>query len=406
MVKISKIHAREILDSRGNPTVEVELSTESGLFARSAVPSGASTGEHEAIELRDGDKDRYYGKGVLKAVGNINKVMAGHILGQPLGNQEDFDQLLLDLDGTENKSKLGANAILACSMAYARLSAQELNKPLFKYFGGSTLPVPMMNVINGGAHADSGLEIQEFMIIPANFVTFKERLQAGSEIFQALKSLLKADGYTTSVGDEGGFAPRLEKNHQALDYIVKAIEKAGYKPGDQIQIALDVAASEFFEDGVYKIEGESRTAQDMIAMYEELCAKYPIVSIEDGLDENDWDGWAEMTAVLGDKIQIVGDDFLVTNPKRLEKAIEKKAANAILIKLNQIGTVSETVQAIQMAQTAGWNCIVSHRSGETCDTFIADFVVGTNAGQIKTGSLSRSERVGKYNQLLRIEEMH
>jgi len=406
MVKISKVHAREILDSRGNPTIEVELSTESGLFARSAVPSGASTGEHEAIELRDGDENRYYGKGVLKAVGNVNKVMAGHILGESLGDQSGFDKLLIDLDGTENKSKLGANAILGCSMAYARLSAQEENKPLYKYFGGRTLPIPMMNVINGGAHADSGLEFQEFMIIPANFASFQERLQAGSEIFHALKSLLKADGYTVSVGDEGGFAPRLEKNHQALDYIMKAIEKAGYKAGDQIQIALDVAASEFFENGAYQIEGESRNAQEMIAMYQDLCEKYPIVSIEDGLDENDWEGWVEMNTRLGDKIQIVGDDFLVTNPKRLKKAIEMKACNSILIKLNQIGTVSETLEAIKMAQEAGWTCVVSHRSGETCDTFIADFVVGTNAGQIKTGSLSRSERVGKYNQLLRIEEMH
>jgi len=405
MSKISKVLAREILDSRGNPTIEVELSTESGLFARSAVPSGASTGEHEAIELRDGDKSRYGGKGVMKAIGNVNKIISGHILGERLGDQEAFDQKLLDMDGTENKAKLGANAILACSMAYARISAQEARKPLFRYFGGNTLPIPMMNVINGGSHADSGLEIQEFMIIPSGFNSFKERLRAGAEIFHALKKLLKNDGYTISVGDEGGFAPKLEKNHQALDYIVKAIEEAGYKPGDEINIALDVAASEFYRDGAYQIEGEARDAQAMIDMCQDLINRYPITSIEDALHENDWEGWAAMNKALGGQIQIVGDDFLVTNPKRLARAIEEDSANSILIKLNQIGTVTETIEAIRMAQAAGWTNVVSHRSGETCDTFIADFVVGTNAGQIKTGSLSRSERIGKYNQLLRIEEM-
>lgn len=404
MTTISKVHARQVLDSRGNPTVEVEISTASGKLARAIVPSGASTGEHEALELRDGDKDYYLGKGVLTAVANVNDIIAPHVAGYDLGNQRDFDQKLLDLDGTDNKAKLGANAILGCSMAYARLSALVSGQDLYEYFGGNQMPNPMMNVINGGAHADSGLEIQEFMIMPTGIKSFSEKLRAGAEIFHHLKKLLADDGYTTSVGDEGGFAPHLKTNKEALDYLLKAIEAAGYKAGDQIQIALDVAASEFYKDGAYQIEGQARTADEMIQYYSDLCEQYPIVSIEDGLDENDWQGWQKLTATLGNKIQLVGDDFLVTNTERLEQAIEQKAANAILIKLNQIGSVTETLDAIQMAKDAGWCNVISHRSGETEDTFIADLAVGTNAGQIKTGSLSRTDRVAKYNQLLRIEE--
>lgn len=404
MSKIASVHAREVLDSRGNPTVEVELSSEDGLSASAIVPSGASTGEHEAIELRDGDQDRYLGKGVLRAVANVNKVMSQHLIGAKLGQQKEFDQQLLDLDGTENKAKLGANAILGCSMAYARLSAHNEDQKLYQYFGGSELPTPMMNVINGGAHADSGVEFQEFMIMPVSMKSFSEKLRAGAEIFHTLKKLLKADGYTTSVGDEGGFAPHFDTNEQGLEYLIRAISEAGYKPGDDIQIALDVASTEFYKDGAYHVEGKTLSSDEMIQMYGELIEKYPIKSIEDGLSEDDWEGWAKMTSQLGDKVQIVGDDFLVTNTKRLEKAIDQNAANAILIKLNQIGTVTETIAAIEMAKAAGWNNVISHRSGETEDTFIADLAVGTNAGQIKTGSLSRTDRIAKYNQLLRIEE--
>jgi enolase len=404
MTTISKVHARQVLDSRGNPTVEVEISNEDGLMASAIVPSGASTGEHEALELRDGDKSYYLGKGVLTAVANVNNIIAPHVSGDTLSNQRQFDQKLLELDGTANKAKLGANAILGCSMAYARLSALVNGQKLYQYLGGNQLPTPMMNVINGGAHADSGLEVQEFMIMPTGIESFSDKLRAGAEIFHHLKKLLSEDGYTTSVGDEGGFAPHLKTNKEALDYLIKATEAAGYKPGDQIQIALDVAASEFFKDGAYQIEGQARTADEMIQYYSDLCGQYPIISIEDGLDENDWEGWQKLTATLGDKVQLVGDDFLVTNTERLAKAIEQKAANAILIKLNQIGSLTETLDAIQMAKDAGWNNVISHRSGETEDTFIADLAVGTNAGQIKTGSLSRTDRVAKYNQLLRIEE--
>lgn len=404
MTTISKVHARQVLDSRGNPTVEVEISTPSGKLARAIVPSGASTGEHEALELRDGDKDYYLGKGVLTAVANVNKIIGPHVLGDELGNQRDFDKKLLELDGTDNKAKLGANAILGCSMAYARLSALVSGQELYEYFGGDQMPVPMMNVINGGAHADSGLEIQEFMIMPTGINSFSEKLRAGAEIFHHLKKLLADDGYTTAVGDEGGFAPHLKTNKEALDYLLKAIQAAGYQAGEQIQIALDVAASEFCKDGAYQIEGQARTADEMIQYYADLCEQYPIVSIEDGLDENDWEGWQKLTSTLGNKVQLVGDDFLVTNTERLGQAINQKAANAILIKLNQIGSVTETLDAIQMAKDAGWQNVISHRSGETEDTFIADLAVGTNAGQIKTGSLSRTDRVAKYNQLLRIEE--
>jgi len=400
--QIKKIHAREVLDSRGNPTVEVEIQSENGHQARAIVPSGASTGEHEALELRDGDKGRYRGKGVLKAVANVNKIISQHILGFELGNQEGFDQTLLDLDGTDNKSKLGANAILGCSMAYARISAISQGLWLYEYFNedAKLLPTPMMNVINGGAHADSGLEFQEFMIMPNNIETFSEKLRVGVEIFHSLKDLLAADGYTVAVGDEGGFAPKLEKNSDALDYLMRAMKEAGY----EVDIALDVAASEFYRNGKYHIEGRKLSAGEMIKIYSEMINKYPITSIEDGLHEDDWEGWQQLTSHLGDRVQLVGDDFLVTNTERLSQAVEMNAANAILIKLNQIGTVTETVAAVKMAKKAGWNSVISHRSGETEDTFIADLAVGLETGQIKTGSLSRTDRVAKYNQLLRIEE--
>ncbi len=403
-MSIQQVHAREVLDSRGNPTVEVEMGDGTKVVS-AMVPSGASTGEHEAIELRDGE-ERYNGKGVRKAVANVNDIIADKAKNFELGNQKEFDQMLIDLDGTPNKGNLGANAILGCSMAYARLSAEVAGQKLYEYFNTSAtkLPTPMMNIINGGAHADSGLEFQEFMVMPWGIEPFSEKLRAGAEIFHALKKLLSADGHTTSVGDEGGFAPQLANNKEALEYIMKAIEAAGYKAGSQIKIALDVASSEFYKDGFYEVGGEKLTSEQMSDFYAELADKYPICSIEDGLDENDWDGWVALTAKLGDKVQLVGDDFLVTNPERLEKAIEMKAANSILIKLNQIGTVSETLDAINMAHEAGWTAVVSHRSGETADTFIADLCVGMETGQIKTGSLSRTDRIAKYNQLLRIEE--
>lgn len=404
-MSVQYVHAREVLDSRGNPTVEVEMS-DGNLWASAIVPSGASTGEHEALELRDGDVARYNGKGVLKAVGNVNGVIAEKAKNFELGNQKEFDQMLIDLDGTPNKGELGANAILGCSMAYARLSAASEGLNLYEYFdvSASELPTPMMNIINGGAHADSGLEFQEFMVMPWGIETFSEKLRAGAEIFHALKKLLSADGHTTAVGDEGGFAPQLSSNEEALQYIMKAIEAAGYKAGEQIKIALDVASSEFYKDGVYHVGGQELSSKDMTDFYAELAEKYPICSIEDGLDENDWDGWITLTEALGDKVQLVGDDFLVTNPERLAEAIEKNAANSILIKLNQIGTVTETLAAINMAHEAGWTAVVSHRSGETSDTFISDLCVGMETGQIKTGSLSRTDRIAKYNRLLRIEE--
>lgn len=404
---IENIIAREILDSRGNPTVEVEVETESG-FGRAAVPSGASTGEHEAIELRDGDKDRYRGKGVQKAVANVNE-LGRSIMGMNSLDQPEIDRILLQVDGTANKSKMGANAMLGLSMAVARAAAEALGMPLWRYLGGVTarvLPTPMMNIINGGKHADSGLEVQEFMIMPHGLPNFSEALRAGAEVFHALKGLLAEQGMVTAVGDEGGFAPRLAKNEEALGYCLKAIEAAGYKPGEQISLALDVALTEFYDKGKdsYTFDGEAKSAEQMVAIYSDWVERYPIVSIEDGLDENDGKGWKALTAAIGNKTQLVGDDLFVTNIERLKWGIDDGLGNAILIKLNQIGTVSETLDCIRMAENAGYGRIISHRSGETADTFIADLAVGTNAGQIKTGSLSRSDRISKYNQLLRISE--
>ncbi len=410
MARIQFLKAREVIDSRGNPTVEVEMHSETGLRVFAIVPSGASTGEHEAIELRDGDMKRFRGKGVLNACANVNGEIAEKIMGYETDRQEAFDKILLDLDGTENKSRLGANAILGCSMAYARLSAKSKGVWLYEYLNPNAkiMPVPMMNVINGGKHADSGLDIQEFMIMPNGIETFSDRLRAGVEIFYALKDLLTEKGLTTSVGDEGGFAPKLDSNEQALDFLVLATEKAGYVLGSQIQIALDVASTEFYKDGKYhmKMNGQqvAATSSEMINYYKDLITKYPIVSIEDGLSEDDWEGWIALTAALGDTVQLVGDDFLVTNTKRIQQAIDCKGCNAVLVKLNQIGTVSETINAIKMAKKAGWHNVVSHRSGETEDAFIADLAVGMETGQIKTGSLSRTDRVAKYNQLIRIEE--
>ena len=408
---ISDIYAREVLDSRGNPTIEVEVYTESGAFGRALVPSGASTGEHEAVELRDGDKSRYLGKGVLNAVENVNTVIAPEILGMDVTQQVLIDQLMIDLDGTPNKSKLGANAILGVSMAVARAAAEYVGLPLYLYLGGfnaKQLPVPMMNIINGGSHADNSVDFQEFMIQPVGMSTFSEALRAGAEIFHALKDVLKAKGYATSVGDEGGFAPNLKSNEEALEVIMEAIQKAGYTPGKDITLAMDVAASEFYnkEKKVYELSGEGKTytAAELSDFYAQLVEKYPIVSIEDGLDENDWDGWKVLTEKLGSKIQLVGDDLLVTNTKKLASAIEQGIANSILIKVNQIGTLTETFDAIEMAKRAGYTAVISHRSGETEDAIIADIAVATNAGQIKTGSLSRTDRIAKYNQLLRIED--
>lgn len=411
MPTISALYARELIDSRGNPTIEVEIHSDTGLIASAIVPSGASTGEHEAIELRDNDPKRYFGKGVLTACKNVLEVISPKIIGYELDRQTDFDQLLIELDGTPNKANLGANAILGCSMAYARLSAQSKGVWLYENLDTTTentLPTPMMNVINGGQHADSGLDIQEFMIMPTGIELFSEKIRAGAEIFHTLKKLLAENGYTISVGDEGGFAPQLSSNEEALDFLMQAIEKAGYKPGTEINIAIDAAASEFYKDGAYhlKINGKDvqASSQEMVDYYAQLISKYPIISVEDGHDENDWDGWQLMVSQLGDKIQIVGDDILVTNTEIIEKAIKLKASNSVLIKLNQIGTVTETINAIKMAHNAGWTTVVSHRSGETEDTFIADLSVGLNTGQIKTGSMSRTDRIAKYNQLLRIEE--
>ncbi|MFH1027396.1 MAG: phosphopyruvate hydratase [Pseudomonadota bacterium] len=410
MSEIVDVYAREILDSRGNPTLEVEVFLESGSFGRAAVPSGASTGEREAMELRDGDKSRYLGKGVLKAVDNVNNVIAEEIIGMEADDQIGIDMKMIELDGTEFKTNLGANAILGVSLAVAKAAADEAGQPLYKYIGGANareLPLPMMNIINGGAHADNNVDIQEFMIMPAGAKCFAEALRMGAEIFHALKGVLKGKGYNTAVGDEGGFAPNLKSNEEALEVIMEAIVKAGYKPGEDVLLALDVASSELFKDGKYTLENETqkvKTPTEMVDFYENLVNKYPIVSIEDGMAENDWDGWKLMTERLGNRIQIVGDDLFVTNPKILKEGIQKGIANSILIKLNQIGTLTETLEAIEMAKRAGYTTVISHRSGETEDTTLADLAVAVNSGQIKTGSLCRTDRVAKYNQLLRIED--
>ncbi len=410
MSLIEEVWAREILDSRGNPTVEAEVILEDGTTGRAAVPSGASTGENEAVELRDDDKSRYLGKGVLKAVENVNEKIAYELEGLDALDQTLIDQTLIDLDGTENKSNLGANALLAVSMATARAAAAFQEMPLYRYIGGTnakTLPVPMMNIINGGAHADNNVDFQEFMIMPVGAESFSEALRAGAEIFHNLKSVLKSRGYATSVGDEGGFAPNLKSNEEAIETILEAIDKAGYKAGENIMIALDPAASEFFKDGKYifkKSDKRELSSDEMIAYWTDWTEKYPIISIEDGLAESDWEGWTKITQNIGRKVQLVGDDLFVTNTKFLQKGIETGAANSILIKVNQIGTLTETLDTIELAKTNNMTCVISHRSGETEDSFIADLAVATNAGQIKTGSLSRSDRIAKYNQLLRIEE--
>lgn len=412
MTTIIDVLGREILDSRGNPTVEVEVQLESGIIGRAAVPSGASTGEHEAVELRDGDKKRYLGKGVLKAVENVNDKIADELIDFDAVDQIAIDNLLIQLDGTPNKSELGANAILGVSLACAKAAAETLGLPLFQYIGGvnaKTLPVPMMNILNGGSHADNTVDFQEFMIVPHGAETFAEALRMGAETFHSLKSVLKSKGYSTSVGDEGGFAPNLKSNEETLEIILSAIEKAGYKPGEHISLALDVAASEMFnkEKNVYqffKSDKSEKTAEEMVDIYLKLVDKYPIISIEDGLDENDWKGWKLLTDKLKNKIQLVGDDLFVTNTEKLSRGIEEGIANSILIKVNQIGTLTETLDAIEMAKRAGYTSVISHRSGETEDATIADIAVATNAGQIKTGSASRTDRIAKYNQLLRIEE--
>jgi len=407
---IKEVYAREVLDSRGNPTVEVEVYTESEGFGRAIVPSGASTGEYEAVELRDGEK-RYLGKGVLKAVENVNEVIAPELIGMNIFDQVGIDQLMIDLDGTENKSKLGANAILGVSMACARAASDLCGLSLYNYLGGfnaKELPTPMMNILNGGAHADWCIDIQEIMIMPVGAETFSEALRMGAEVFHSLKKVLKEKGCNTAVGDEGGYAPKLSSNEEAFSVVIKAIENAGYVPGKDVLLAMDVASSEFYNDETKKYdlrsEGKSLTSKEMIDFYNGLCKKYPIISIEDGLDENDWEGWKKLTDKLGSKVQLVGDDLFVTNTKRLKEGIEKGVANAILIKVNQIGTLTETFEAIEMAKKAGYAAVISHRSGETEDTTIADIAVALNAGQIKTGSLSRTDRIAKYNQLLRIED--
>jgi len=406
MAKIKVVKAREILDSRGNPTVEVDVILSNGVIGRAAVPSGASTGEHEALELRDKDPKRYMGKGVLKAVDNVNKIIFPKIKGKD-PEFKKIDKMLIDLDGTPNKAKLGANAILGVSLAVAKAAAANKKIPLYRYIGGTKaklLPVPLMNILNGGLHADNNLDIQEFMIAPIGFDNFRRALQAADEVFHNLKSILKEKSLSTSVGDEGGFAPNLSKNSEALELIIQAIEKAGYKPGKEVALALDPASSSFFKDGSYILEGQRRDSSFMINFYSQLIAKFPIVSVEDGLAEDDWQGWEKFTANLGKKIQIVGDDLFVTNTKRLQKGIDEKAANSILIKVNQIGSLSETLAAINLAFKNNFTAVMSHRSGETEDVTIAQLAVGTCCGQIKTGSLSRTDRVAKYNELLRIEE--
>ncbi len=409
MTQIVDVHAREVLDSRGNPTVECEVRLASGAHGRAIVPSGASTGEHEAIELRDGDARRYGGKGVTRAVANIEEQIAPEIINLDGAEQALIDHVMLEIDGTPNKASLGANAILAVSLAVARAAAEDHALPLYRYLGGVsalTLPVPQMNIINGGAHADNNLDIQEFMIIPAGFESFAEALRGGVETFHALKKLLKAKGKVTNVGDEGGFAPSLDSGEETLSIVLEAIEKAGYKPGEQIFLGIDSAASEFYdkEKGVYRYGGKELDAAGMIGMYAQWVDKYPLVSIEDGLDENDWDGWVNLTKQLGSKLQLVGDDIFVTNTERLQRGIDRGVSNSILIKVNQIGTLTETLDAVRTAQHAGFTTVISHRSGETEDAFIADLAVATNAGQIKTGSASRSDRIAKYNQLLRIAD--
>jgi len=406
---IIDVRAREILDSRGNPTVEVEVFLDDGSMGRAAVPSGASTGAGEAVELRDGEKDRYLGKGVLKAVSNVNDLIAPELAGYDALEQVAIDELLLQLDGTENKGRLGANAILGVSLAVARAAASSLGLPLYRYLGGTNarvLPVPMMNILNGGKHADNNVDLQEFMVMPVGAPSFAEALRMGTEVFHSLKKVLKARGYNTAVGDEGGFAPDLRSNEEALEAIVTAIEEAGYRPGEDVAIAIDAAATELYREGKYVLqaEGVQYTAAEMVQYYAKLVEKYPIISLEDGLAEDDWAGWQELTRVLGKKIQLVGDDLFVTNTSLIAKGIAMGVANSVLIKLNQIGTLSETLAAIEMAERAGYTAVVSHRSGETEDTTIADLVVATNAGQIKTGAPSRTDRVAKYNQLLRIEE--
>ena len=407
MAVITAVHARQILDSRGNPTVEVEVLLEDGAFARAAVPSGASTGEWEAVERRDGDKSVYLGKGVLGAVKSVIEEIAEEVIGIEASDQRAVDAAMIALDGTNNKGKLGANAILGVSLAVAKAAAESADLPLYKYLGGPNahvLPVPMMNILNGGSHADSNVDIQEFMIAPIGFETYSEALRAGVEVYHSLKSVLHDRGLATGLGDEGGFAPNLESNAAALDLIVEAIEKAGYKPGEQVALALDVASSEFYNDGAYDFEGQKKSAAEMSAYYADLVAKYPLVSIEDPLDENDWEGYKTLTEQIGDKVQIVGDDLFVTNPERLARGIKEGAANALLVKVNQIGSLTETLDAMELAQRHEYRCMVSHRSGETEDVTIADLAVATNAGPIKTGAPARSERVAKYNQLLRIEE--
>jgi enolase len=414
MSSIISVHARQILDSRGNPTVEVDVVTESGFLGRAAVPSGASTGKHEAVELRDGDKSRYMGRGVLKAVQNVNEHIAKELIGISVYEQTLIDNLLLKLDGTENKSKLGANATLAVSMAVAKAAAEEAGLPLFRYLGGvngSVLPMPMMNIINGGAHADNKIDFQEFMIIPVGAPNFSEGLRWGVEIFHHLKSVLKKKGYSTNVGDEGGFAPEIKSNEEAIETVLEAIAAAGYKPGSEIAIAMDAASSEMYDEATrtykfYKSNPDKViTSDEMVAYWTEWVNKYPIVSIEDGMAEDDWEGWKKLTDSIGSKCQLVGDDLFVTNVKRLKEGIDKGIANSILIKVNQIGTVTETINAVQMAQHAGYTSVMSHRSGETEDTTIADLAVALNCGQIKTGSASRTDRMAKYNQLIRIEEL-
>lgn len=412
MTTIVDVLGREILDSRGNPTVEVEVLLESGIIGRAAIPSGASTGEHEAVELRDGDKKRYLGKGVQKAVKNVNELIADNLIDFDATDQVAIDNFLIELDGTPNKSKLGANAILGVSLACAKAAAEAFGLPLYRYIGGTSarvLPVPMMNILNGGSHADNTVDFQEFMIMPHGALSFAEALRMGAETFHSLKSVLKKKGYNTSVGDEGGFAPNLKSNEEAFEIILEAITQAGYKPGSQISLAIDVAASEMYDKKkkkyvFFKSDKSEKSVDDMIKIYENLIKKYPIVSLEDGLDENDWKGWKNLTDSLGNKIQLVGDDIFVTNTEKLSRGIKENVANSILIKLNQIGTLTETIDAIEMAKRAGYTNVISHRSGETEDTTIADVAVALNLGQIKTGSLSRTDRIAKYNQLLRIEE--
>ncbi|QCG90996.1 phosphopyruvate hydratase [Azospirillum sp. TSH100] len=409
MSAITEIRAREILDSRGNPTVEVDVTLETGAFGRAAVPSGASTGAHEAVELRDGDKSRFGGKGVLKAVQSVNGELAKALTGMDAADQRVLDMTMIEIDGTENKGRLGANAILGVSLAVARAAAEDAGLPLYRYVGGafaSLLPVPMMNIINGGAHADNPIDIQEFMIMPVGAETGADAIRMGSEIFQSLKKKLKDAGHNTNVGDEGGFAPNIGSTDEALGFVMKAIEAAGYKPGDDVMLALDAASTEFFKNGKYELagEGKSLSPEQMVAYWADLAGRYPIISIEDGMAEDDWEGWKALTDAIGNKVQLVGDDLFVTNPKRLAQGIRQGVANSILVKVNQIGTLSETLEAVDMAHKAGYTAVLSHRSGETEDSTIADLAVATNCGQIKTGSLSRSDRLAKYNQLIRIEE--